>query len=59
LINDSVVNEVRKIRGELVKIFDYDIDAIFADLREKQNRHSHRVVNLKDHRKAERLVSTD
>lgn len=36
MINDSIVNEVRKIREELSKKFNYDVDAIFSDLREKQ-----------------------
>ena len=35
-INDHIVNEVRKIRDELAKKFNYDVDAIFSDLRDKQ-----------------------
>jgi len=59
MINDPIVNEVRRIRDELAKKFNYDVDAIFADLREKQKRHSHRVVNLKDRRKAGQTVARD
>ena len=35
MINDPIVNEVRRVRDELAKKFDYDVDAIFSDLREK------------------------
>ena len=59
MINDPIVNHVRKIREELTKIFNYDVDAIFTDLREKQKEHSDRVVNLKNQRKAEPTTSTD
>jgi len=59
MINDPIVNEVRRIRDELAKKFNYDVDAIFADLREKQKRHNHRVVNLKDRRKTGQTVAKD
>ncbi len=53
MINDPIVNEVRRIRDELAKEFNYDVDAIFADLREKQKKHSNRIVNLMKDRKVE------
>ena len=59
MINDPIVNHVRKIREKLTKIFNYDVDAIFTDLREKQKEHSDRVVNLKNQRKAESTTSTN
>ncbi len=46
MINDPIVNEVRTIRDELAKKFNYDIDAIFADLRERQKKYSNRIVSL-------------
>ncbi|MFH1672291.1 MAG: hypothetical protein ABIF87_02520 [Pseudomonadota bacterium] len=53
MINDPIVNEVRRIRDELAKEFNYDVDAIFADLREKQKKYSNRIVNLMKDRKVE------
>ena len=46
MIDDPIVAEVRKVRDELAKKFDYDIDKIFADLREKQKKHADRLVEL-------------
>jgi hypothetical protein len=33
---DPIVSEVRRIRGELCERFDFDVAAIFADLRKRQ-----------------------
>ena len=35
--NDPIVNEVRTIRDDLARRFDYDIHAIFADLRARES----------------------
>ncbi len=45
-MKDPIVEEVRKIRDEHAARFDYDIDAIFEDLkrREKESRQS--VITL-------------
>ena len=45
--NDPIVDKVRKIRDDLAKKFNYDVDAIFADLRLKQKKHGDRLINLK------------
>ena len=34
--DDSIVEEVRRIRDKLAGQFNYDIDAIFADLRARE-----------------------
>ena len=59
MINDPIVNEVRKIRDELAKKFNYDVDAIFSDLREKQKKYGNRIVNLREQRKGERGSAPD
>ena len=59
MINDPIVNEVRKIRDELAKKFNYDVDAIFSDLREKQKKYRNRVVNLRKQRKGEQASAPD
>ncbi len=37
MTKDPIVEEVRKIRDEYARQFDYDLDAIFRDLQEKQS----------------------
>jgi uncharacterized coiled-coil DUF342 family protein len=58
-INDHIVNEVRKIRDELAKKFNYDVDKIFSDLREKQKKYVNRIVNLRERRKGEQASAPD
>ncbi len=36
MMNDPIVNEVRKNREQLAKKFNYDIHAIFTDVRKRQ-----------------------
>lgn len=59
MINDPIVNEVRKIRDELAKKFNYDVDVIFSDLREKQKKYGNRIVNLREQRKGEQASAPD
>ncbi len=35
-MNDPIVDEVRRIRDEYAARFNYDIDAMFQDLKEKE-----------------------
>jgi hypothetical protein len=41
---DPIVSEVRRIREELSARFDFDVEAIFADLRKKQAKFGTRLV---------------
>ncbi len=43
---DEIVEEIRRIREEYAKSFDYDLDAIFADLRKKEAESGKEVVTL-------------
>jgi hypothetical protein len=43
---DEIVEEIHRIREEYAKSFNYDLDAIFADLRKKQAESGREVVNL-------------
>ena len=36
MVNDPIVEEVRRHRDELASRFDYDVEAIFADMRKRQ-----------------------
>ena len=54
-MDDPIVNEVRRVRDELSKKFNYNIDLIFDDLLEKQKKDSARLINLKAKRKEKAL----
>ena len=54
--DDPIINEVRKVREELERPFDFDAKAIFADLRRRQRSLGARLVRPK---KSERSQETD
>lgn len=43
---DEIVEEIRRIREEYAQSFNYELDAIFADLRKKEAASGREVVNL-------------
>ncbi len=43
---DEIVEEIHQIRDEYAKSFNYDLDAIFADLRKKEAESGREVVTL-------------
>ncbi len=43
---DPIVEEIHKIREDYAKKFDYDVDAMFEDLRQKQVQSKHKVVSF-------------
>jgi hypothetical protein len=54
--NDSIVEEVRTFRDEHARKFNYDLDAICADLIEKQKRSGHPLIRRE--RKADAVCET-
>jgi hypothetical protein len=44
--SDEIVEEIHRIRDEYAKSFNYDLDAIFADLRKKESESGRQIVNL-------------
>jgi len=46
MLQDAIVEEIHKIREEYAKSFNYDLDAIFADLQKKQAESGREVVKL-------------
>jgi len=44
--NDPIVEEVRRIRQEYAKQFDYDVRAMAADLRKREQEHPDRLVSF-------------
>ncbi len=45
-MHDPIVEEVRKARDEYARKFDYDLDAICRDLRQRQGQGGRQVVSL-------------
>ena len=43
---DEIIEEIYRIREEYAKSFNYDLDAIFADLRKKEVASGRKVVTL-------------
>lgn len=50
MTNDPIVEEIHRIREEYAASFDFDIDAIFADLKAKQTKSKRKVVRLEPKR---------
>jgi hypothetical protein len=46
MYKDEIVEEIHRHREEYAKSFNYDLKAIFDDLRKKQIAHGHKVVKL-------------
>jgi hypothetical protein len=46
VIDDPIVSEVRKARDEYARRFNYDLDAICADLQQKQTQSMRKVVSF-------------
>lgn len=52
--NDEIVEEVRKVRDKHAAKFNYDISAICADIRKKQNESGREIIfSLKEKKKIE------
>jgi hypothetical protein len=45
-MTDEIMREVRRAKDELAKRFNYDIDALAAELRRRQQASGRKVVNL-------------
>lgn len=52
MYKDEILEEIHQYREEYGKSFNYDLDAIFKDLQEKQITHKHKIVTLPIKRKS-------
>ncbi len=43
---DPIIEEIHKIREEYAAKFDYDIDAMFIDLRQKQSNSRRKIISM-------------
>jgi hypothetical protein len=46
MFEDPIVEEVRRVRQEYAKQFNYDLRAMAADLRKQEQQHSERLVSF-------------
>ena len=53
---DPIVEEIHKIRQDLAAKFDYDIDAIFEDLRQKQLKSNRKIVSFAKDKKEKQSI---
>jgi hypothetical protein len=43
--DDEILAEIRKVRDEHAKAFNYDLDAIFEDLRRQQEKSKRKIIS--------------
>jgi hypothetical protein len=43
MLEDPIVNEVRRVREDHARRFNYDLDAIFRDIKEQEKRSGRRL----------------
>jgi hypothetical protein len=53
---DEILAEIHQYREEYAASFNYDMQAIFNDLRKKQMVHQHRVVKLPIKRRSKQTL---
>jgi len=46
MVTDPIVEEVRRVREEYAKRFNYDVHAIADDLRKQEQQHPDRLVSF-------------
>ena len=59
MAEDPIVSEVRKIRDQLARHFNFDLKRIFADLRERQISLGSRLVRRPKRAKADQAAAPD
>jgi hypothetical protein len=55
---DPIVEEIHKIRKEFAEKFDYNVDAMFEDLRKKQVESKRKIVSFAKSKKKEKMLAT-
>lgn len=43
---DEIIEEVRKVRDEYAARFDYELDAIYKDIKKQENQSERQIVSL-------------
>ena len=55
-MNDPIVDEVRRVRDAHTARFNYDLDAIFEDIKEQEKKSGRKFVSFAPRRVAEELA---
>jgi hypothetical protein len=56
---DPIVFEVRRVREQLAAQYNYDVGAIFAEMRRRQSTLGEKLVTLQKSKKAEQAAAPD
>jgi hypothetical protein len=56
---DPIIEEVRRAREEYVASFNYDLDAVVRDLKEREGKSGHKVVSLQPKRLEVQVKESD
>jgi hypothetical protein len=59
MIQDEILKETWRIRDEYARSFNYDLDAIFRDLKQKEEQSGRKHVRLPAKRPDETLTTRD
>jgi len=57
MYQNEILEEIHKHREEYAKSFNYDLNAIFRDLKSKQNAHPEKIIKLSIKRKSGQQLS--
>ena len=57
MYQNEILKEIHKNREEYAKSFNYDLNAIFRDLKNKQNAHPEKIIKLPIKRKSGQKLS--
>ncbi|MEL6442038.1 MAG: hypothetical protein AAFQ80_22685 [Cyanobacteria bacterium J06621_8] len=57
MYHNEILEEIHKHREEYAKSFNYDLNAIFHDLKNKQNAHPEKIAKLPIKRKQSKQLS--
>lgn len=59
MYKDEIVEEIHKYREEYAKSLNYDLNAIFNDLKNKQIARGHKVVKLPIKRRTQQITAPE
>ncbi|MBE9228673.1 hypothetical protein IQ264_25000 [Phormidium sp. LEGE 05292] len=54
---DEIVEEIHRIRDEYAKSFDYNLEAIFADLQKQQAESGRKLVSLQPKQQSNNVIN--
>jgi hypothetical protein len=58
MINDPIVEEIHRFRQQYAAKFDYDLKAIYRDIKEKEKQHADRLVQPPKRKRIPKAVNS-